>query len=96
LEAVSDAQDQRRRRCTIVHNIHNDRDGNGVDAVYYTRLAVSESPIPHNSGDETLTHVSASRDLFTRTISIIVYEINYVIYLPIFKTISGEKKVKKN
>jgi len=41
--------------------IHNDRDGNGVDAVYYTRLAVSESQIPHNSGDETPARVCANR-----------------------------------
>jgi len=73
------------------NNIHNDRDGNGVDAVYYTRLAVSESPIPHNnSGDETLAHVCANRPLDLYIIYpydvITVRRINYVIIisLPIY------------
>lgn len=68
------------------YNIHNDRDGNGVDRAYYTRLAVSESPILHNSGDETLAHVCANRPrpvIYTHIIylynDIVVHEINYVI-----------------
>lgn len=86
--AVSDSQDQRRRRCTIV--IHNDRDGNGVDAVY-TRLAVSDSPILHNSGDETSAHVCEPATSHNLYLICNIYKINYIIMLYL-KTIRGEKK----